>query len=98
MLKKIKPYQVIKVVVCLIVLFLILFPFAWMILSTFKVQKDIIKWPPTFWPKHLIRQREEMFGIRPAAQNKGNHWHARIGLLYAGLHGLIARRLFRTFW
>lgn len=51
MLKKIKPYQVIKVVVCLIVLFLILFPFAWMILSTFKVQKDIIKWPPTFWPK-----------------------------------------------
>ena len=51
MLKKIKPYQVIKVVVCLIVLFLILFPFACMILSTFKVQKDIIKWPPTFWPK-----------------------------------------------
>jgi multiple sugar transport system permease protein len=51
MKKKFSLYQVIRVTVCLFVLFLVLFPFAWLVLSTFKVQKDIIKWPPTFWPK-----------------------------------------------
>lgn len=49
--KKKKLYDVIRVLVCLFVLFLILFPFAWFLLSTFKQQKDIIKWPPTLWPK-----------------------------------------------
>ena len=29
---------------------LVVFPFAWLVISTFKMQKDIIKWPPTFWP------------------------------------------------
>lgn len=51
MKKKLKLYDVLKVVVCLLILFLILFPFAWLVLSTFKQQKDIIKWPPTFLPK-----------------------------------------------
>lgn len=51
MRRKLNFYNVLKVIVCLLVLFLVLFPFAWLVLSTFKVQKDIIKWPPTFWPK-----------------------------------------------
>lgn len=51
MKRKLNVYNVLKVIVCLLVLFMVLFPFAWLVLSTFKVQKDIIKWPPTFWPK-----------------------------------------------
>ena len=51
MKKKIKVYDVLRVLICLFVLFLIVFPFVWLILSTFKLQKDIIKWPPTLWPK-----------------------------------------------
>ena len=49
--KKLKIYGAIRIVLCLFVLFLIVFPFVWLILSTFKLQKDIIKWPPTIWPK-----------------------------------------------
>ena len=51
MKKKIKVYDVLRILICLFVLFLIVFPFVWLILSTFKLQKDIIKWPPTLWPK-----------------------------------------------
>lgn len=51
MRRKLTFYNVLKVIVCLLVLFLVIFPFAWLVLSTFKVQKDIIKWPPTFLPK-----------------------------------------------
>ena len=56
MKKYCKPYNIIRVLVCLIVLFLIVFPFLWLILSTFKMQKDIIKWPPTLWPKRWTIQ------------------------------------------
>lgn len=56
MKKYFKPYNIIRVLVCLIVLFLIVFPFLWLILSTFKMQKDIIKWPPTLWPKRWTIQ------------------------------------------
>lgn len=51
MKKKLKPYNIIRILICVFVLFLIVFPFAWLFLSTFKLQKDIIKWPPTLWPK-----------------------------------------------
>lgn len=51
MKRKPTVYNIVRVIVCLFVLFLILFPFAWLVLSTFKLQKDIIKWPPTLWPK-----------------------------------------------
>ena len=50
MKKKLKPYNIIRILICVFVLFLIVFPFAWLFLSTFKLQKDIIKWPPTLWP------------------------------------------------
>ncbi len=50
-MKRITISKGVQILVCLVILFLIIFPFAWMIISTFKLQKDIIKWPPTFWPK-----------------------------------------------
>lgn len=50
-MKTITASKVAKVLVCMVILLLIVLPFAWMIVSTFKLQKDIIKWPPTFWPK-----------------------------------------------
>lgn len=49
--KRKKTFGVLRVAICVLVLFLILFPFLWLVLSTFKLQKDIIKWPPTVWPK-----------------------------------------------
>ena len=49
--KKINAYQIVKVIVCILILAVVIFPFVWMILSTFKLQKDIIKWPPSIWPK-----------------------------------------------
>ena len=39
-----------KNLLCLLMIVLVVFPFAWLVISTFKMQKDIIKWPPTFWP------------------------------------------------
>lgn len=51
MKKYLKWNNIIRNLVCLFILFLILFPFAWLVLSTFKQQRDIIKWPPTLWPK-----------------------------------------------
>ena len=42
MKKKLKPYNIIRILICVFVLFLIVFPFAWLFLSTFKLQKDII--------------------------------------------------------
>ena len=49
--RKVHVSTVIKVIICAIILVLVLFPFIWMVLSTFKLQKDIIKWPPTLIPK-----------------------------------------------
>ena len=54
--KKITVFTVVNMICCILVLFLVLFPFAWLVLSTFKVQKDIIKWPPTLWPKRWTLQ------------------------------------------
>lgn len=51
-MKRLTVGKVCRVVLCLVILFCIVFPFAWLIISTFKEQKDIVKWPPTFWPKH----------------------------------------------
>ena len=51
MKKERKVYNVIRILLCLAVLLLIVFPFLWIVMSTFKMQKDIIKWPPTLWPK-----------------------------------------------
>ena len=50
-MRRITVSKVAQVIICLLIVFLILFPFAWLVISTFKLQKDIIKWPPTFWSK-----------------------------------------------
>lgn len=49
--RKFKIINVIQVVFCGILLIIILFPFLWLLLSTFKLQKDLIKWPPTILPQ-----------------------------------------------
>ena len=43
MKKKIKVYDVLRVLICLFVLFLIVFPFVWLILSTFKTTEGYHK-------------------------------------------------------
>lgn len=45
-------FNIVKVITCVIILFIIIAPFMWIFLSTFKLQRDIIRWPPTIWPKH----------------------------------------------
>ncbi len=35
---------------------LVLLPVSWMTLSAFKTEKEIISWPPTFWPMHWTLQ------------------------------------------
>ncbi len=35
---------------------LVLLPVSWMTLSAFKTEKEIISWPPTFWPLHWTLQ------------------------------------------
>ena len=52
-MKKIKISNIIKVIICVGILFLIIFPFAWLVMSTFKLNKDIVKWPPTFFSGNL---------------------------------------------
>ncbi len=49
MRKKITPGQVLVFVLVALLLIAVLFPFAWLILSTFKVDSDIVKYPPTFF-------------------------------------------------
>lgn len=72
-MKRITVSRVVEVMICLLILFLILFPFAWLIISTFKLQKDIIKWPPTFWPKTwTINNYIEVFDRIPMARYIAN--------------------------
>lgn len=56
MRRKCTLFNVVKILICLLILFLVFFPLVWLVLSTFKVQKDIIKWPPTLWPKRWTIQ------------------------------------------
>ncbi len=49
-MKRISLSNTMRTVISLLIIFLVVFPFAWLVISTFKLQKDIIKWPPTFWP------------------------------------------------
>lgn len=42
--------QIINLILNLLLLILIFYPFVWLVLSTFKVDPDIVKYPPTFFP------------------------------------------------
>ncbi|MGV3010750.1 carbohydrate ABC transporter permease [Streptococcus thoraltensis] len=48
-MKKKKREQVINNIIMLVVVFLIAFPFLWLIVSSFKFEKDIIAYPPRFF-------------------------------------------------
>lgn len=39
--------------ICLLVLFLVLFPFVWMVSMSFKPDKEIMSFPPTFFPREF---------------------------------------------
>ena len=72
-MKRITVSKVVQAFICLLIVFLILFPFAWLVISTFKLQKDIIKWPPTFWPKTwTFNNYVEVFDRIPMARYISN--------------------------
>lgn len=50
-MKKVTIGKIISIVLCVIVLVAVIFPMLWLVLTSFKVNKDIIKWPPSFWPE-----------------------------------------------
>lgn len=39
------PHRLIMLIICVVVLF----PFLWLLISSFKIEKDIISWPPRFF-------------------------------------------------
>jgi multiple sugar transport system permease protein len=47
--KKFNPGKTIVVVLMILLLIIVLYPFLWLIVSTFKVDTDIVKYPPTFF-------------------------------------------------
>jgi len=47
--KKITPGQTIVFISVLLMLIVVLFPFLWLIISTFKIDTDIVKFPPTLF-------------------------------------------------
>lgn len=51
---KVKIFDLVGYVVLLIMAFLIFLPLIWLIVSSFKSDADIIKWPPAFWPEKWV--------------------------------------------
>ncbi len=37
----------------IITMLIIIFPFYWMLMTSFKLPIDIAQWPPSFWPRHF---------------------------------------------
>ena len=52
-MKKITVGKVLSAILCIVVLAAVIFPMLWLVLTSFKVNKDIIKWPPSFWPEEF---------------------------------------------
>ncbi len=52
-MKKITVGKVLSTILCIVVLAAVIFPMLWLVLTSFKVNKDIIKWPPSFWPEEF---------------------------------------------
>jgi multiple sugar transport system permease protein len=49
MTRKITPGKVVTTVLILLLLVTVLFPFLWLVISTFKVDQEIVKFPPTLF-------------------------------------------------
>ena len=48
-------------VILVVIIIPILFPFIWMLMSSFKTQVDIISWPPKFFFKPVMQNYERVF-------------------------------------
>ena len=61
-----RPKHVFSTVVLLIMLVVIMFPFLWMVVSSFKAEKDIITYPPTvFAESYTLDQYRKVFSAIP---------------------------------
>ena len=49
-IKKIKVNEIVGTAVTVLIAVLILFPLIWLLVSSFKSDADVIKWPPIFFP------------------------------------------------
>lgn len=48
-IKKIKVNEIVGTAVTVLIAVLILFPLIWLLVSSFKSDADVIKWPPIFF-------------------------------------------------
>ena len=61
-----RPKHVFSTVVLLIMLVIIMFPFLWMVVSSFKAEPDIITYPPTVFAKsYTLDQYRKVFSAIP---------------------------------
>ncbi len=54
--KRCLPSILIGLIMCL-VLFIVIYPFLWLTLSSFKVETDIVKYPPATWPESFTLEQ-----------------------------------------
>lgn len=52
--KKIKAFDILGYIVLIFVALLVFLPLVWLIVSSFKTDADIIKWPPAFLPESWV--------------------------------------------
>ena len=53
-IKKIKVNEIVGTAVTVLIAVLILFPLIWLLVSSFKSDADVIKWPPIFFPTQWL--------------------------------------------
>jgi multiple sugar transport system permease protein len=52
--KKIKLFDIIGYILLVFIALLVFLPLIWLLVSSFKGDADIIKWPPSFWPEKWV--------------------------------------------
>lgn len=52
-MKRVRLTDILEKAICLLVMFLVLFPFLWMVSMSFKTDAEIMSFPPTFFPKEF---------------------------------------------
>ncbi|HIR27787.1 MAG TPA: carbohydrate ABC transporter permease [Candidatus Choladousia intestinigallinarum] len=57
--RKIRLFGAVGYVVLLAVFFLVLLPLVWLLVSSFKSDADVIKWPPAFFPSQWVMTQYE---------------------------------------
>lgn len=67
--KKITLYDIIGKVILLLLSLIVLFPLVWLLVSSFKTDVDVIKWPPIFFPTEwTLNQYEYVLSVLPIAR------------------------------